>query len=227
MEDNDSYQYEAVSLSEFDDIEGDETGVDLGEDYEGLEEPDEDLQEAIRELQRRTQELSGDDSKGSQQKRRPHGSTTSSSGRGGGDKDGHEVEKKYDEEDSDPKAETVVKPSAIEDFIRNFLIKKKMHKTLDTFNTEWYEQKEEGTLADHPEDEVPDIYQQNQELEEQINRIKIELNHAQVSGENDNIGYCCKNVYIFDDVAYAECCFKGSSNVGSIQERKRSSSNAP
>eukprot|EP01138_Halocafeteria_seosinensis_P005696 gb/GECG01005823.1/.p1 GENE.gb/GECG01005823.1/~~gb/GECG01005823.1/.p1 ORF type:complete len:606 (+),score=102.22 gb/GECG01005823.1/:1-1818(+) len=159
-EEADSYKYEEVSLGEFEDDDELNADADLGEDHEDIEAPDEDLQEAIKELQRRTGEWG---------KQQLHSSSYEA-------KHGEEEEA---EEEAQPGADTVVKPSAIEDFIRNFLIKKKMHKTLDMFNTEWYEQKQEGLLADHPEDEVPDIYKQNQELEEQINRIRIELRHAQ------------------------------------------------
>ena len=170
-EEGDSYRYEEVSLGEFEDEdEGLNVDADLGDDHEDIESPDEDLQEAIKELQRRTGEWG---------KQQLHSASYEA-------KHGEEEE----QEEEEPGAETVVKPSAIEDFIRNFLIKKKMHKTLDMFNTEWYEQKQEGLLADHPEDEVPDIYQQNQELEEKINRIQIELRHAQV-----RITFCSLSIY--------------------------------
>jgi sperm-associated antigen 16 protein len=37
------------------------------------------------------------------------------------------------------RAVTQVRPSVVDDFIRNFLIKTNMQRSLDTFNTEWYE----------------------------------------------------------------------------------------
>merc|ERR1719327_2576391 len=68
---------------------------------------------------------------------------------------------KKEPEDShfvDQKASTVVKPSAIDDFIRNFLLKMGMLKSLDSFNTEWYELQSKKLVDENSLDEVPDIY---------------------------------------------------------------------
>ena len=40
-----------------------------------------------------------------------------------------------------PRASLEVRPSVVDDYIRNFLIKVGMLQTLDAFNTEWYELK--------------------------------------------------------------------------------------
>lgn len=39
---------------------------------------------------------------------------------------------------------THVRPAVLDDFIRKFLIKVDMPRTLDAFNTEWYVQRKEG-----------------------------------------------------------------------------------
>lgn len=55
-----------------------------------------------------------------------------------------------------------VKPSVIDDFIRNFLIKVGMNRTLDAFNTEWYELQSAKKLESDALGAVPDVYQRNQ-----------------------------------------------------------------
>ena len=41
-----------------------------------------------------------------------------------------------------------VRPSVVDDFIRNFMIKVGMQRTLDSFNTEWYELQAKGKLSE-------------------------------------------------------------------------------
>lgn len=60
-----------------------------------------------------------------------------------------------------------VRPSVVDDFIRNFLIKVGMTRTLDSFNTEWYELQTKGRLGEEDTTKVPDIYLRNEELDEQ------------------------------------------------------------
>lgn len=56
----------------------------------------------------------------------------------------------------------------IDDFIRNFLIKVGLTRTLDSFNTEWYELQAKGRLGEEYTTKVPDIYLRNEELDEQV-----------------------------------------------------------
>jgi len=53
-------------------------------------------------------------------------------------------------------------PTVVDDFVRNFLVRNGMLKTLDTFNQEWYERKERGLLGGGALGEVPDVYARNQ-----------------------------------------------------------------
>ena len=108
-----------------------------------------------------------------------------------------------DEHFVDQKATTVVKPSAIDDFIRNFLLKmvscvwfggaifktsrvkipayicsqyhQGMLKSLDSFNTEWYELQSKKLVDENSLDEVPDIYKQNQQLEMELKLMREEV----------------------------------------------------
>ena len=70
---------------------------------------------------------------------------------------------------------TQVRPSVVDDYIRNFLIKAGMTRTLDAFNTEWYELKSKGKLAENLTLNVPDIYLKNQELDGQVTDLRIQV----------------------------------------------------
>ncbi|KAH9524359.1 Sperm-associated antigen 16 protein [Bulinus truncatus] len=60
------------------------------------------------------------------------------------------------------------KPEVVDDFVRNFLIHMGMWRTLDSFQTEWYELQERGQLKYADIGIVPDVYTRNQELENEI-----------------------------------------------------------
>lgn len=67
------------------------------------------------------------------------------------------------------------RPEVVDDFVRNFLVRMNMHRTLDCFQTEWYELQETGELDSSTEHFVPDIYTHNQELEQQVQQLKREV----------------------------------------------------
>ncbi len=67
-----------------------------------------------------------------------------------------------------------VRPSVVDDFIRNFLIKVGLTRTLDSFNTEWYELQAKGRLGEEYTTKVPDIYLRNEELDEQVRCTVVE-----------------------------------------------------
>ncbi|KAF0714260.1 Aste57867_3975 [Aphanomyces stellatus] len=73
---------------------------------------------------------------------------------------------------------TQVRPSVVDDFIRNFLIKICMPRTLDTFNTEWYELMAKGKLKDEDIGVVPDIYLRNQALDDQVKALRKQLDET-------------------------------------------------
>jgi hypothetical protein len=73
------------------------------------------------------------------------------------------------------RAVTQVRPSVVDDFIRNFMIKTNMQRSLDTFNTEWYELESKGALSEEYTKAVPDIYMRNQELDEQVMQLREQL----------------------------------------------------
>ncbi|XP_066045409.1 sperm-associated antigen 16 protein-like [Chamaea fasciata] len=66
-------------------------------------------------------------------------------------------------------------PQAVDDYFCNFLVRLGMSRTLDCFQTEWYELIERGVLAAGDAGLVPDVYTHNQQLETEILSLKKEL----------------------------------------------------
>merc|ERR1712166_1681542 len=63
----------------------------------------------------------------------------------------------------------------LDDFIRNFLIKMKLNKTLKTFQAEWYELTQKGILSEEDVGVVPDIYLRNQQMDDNVKYLREEL----------------------------------------------------
>uniref|UniRef100_A0A061RL41 Central pair associated wd-repeat protein n=1 Tax=Tetraselmis sp. GSL018 TaxID=582737 RepID=A0A061RL41_9CHLO len=92
----------------------------------------------------------------------------------GGDGSGEHEEETAAERD----AGAVTKhPEVIDDFIRNFLVKMGMTRTLEQFETEWYELKAAGQL---PSDvgQVPDSYTHTRVLEDEVAALRREVASA-------------------------------------------------
>eukprot|EP01040_Poterioochromonas_malhamensis_P010630 gene10630-11576_t len=70
---------------------------------------------------------------------------------------------------------TQVRPSVVDDFIRNFLIKAGMKRTLDLFNTEWYELQSKGRLPAELANPIPDIYLRNEDLDQQTRQLREQV----------------------------------------------------
>lgn len=78
---------------------------------------------------------------------------------------------------------TQVRPSVVDDFIRNFMIKAGMKKSLDVFNTEWYELQSKGRLPSELSTPVPDIYLRNEDLDQQARQLREQVEKMkQVAG---------------------------------------------
>jgi len=73
------------------------------------------------------------------------------------------------------KSITQVRPSVADDFIRNFLIKAGLKKSLDIFNAEWYEMQSKGKLPSEISSAVPDIYLRNEELDQQTRILREQV----------------------------------------------------
>ena len=84
---------------------------------------------------------------------------------------------------AEPRSGTEVRPAVVDDFIRNFLIKVGMERTLDCFNTEWYELQSKGKLGEEYTNPVPDIYLRNQDLDEQVVTMRKEMEKMKAIAE--------------------------------------------
>ncbi|KAJ7345112.1 hypothetical protein JRQ81_001062, partial [Phrynocephalus forsythii] len=66
-------------------------------------------------------------------------------------------------------------PEVVDDFLCNFLIRMGMNRTLDCFQTEWYEMMQRGLLESKDIGFVPDAYTCNQQLERENKYLKKEM----------------------------------------------------
>ncbi|XP_033102274.1 sperm-associated antigen 16 protein-like [Anneissia japonica] len=67
------------------------------------------------------------------------------------------------------------RPEVVDDFIRNFLVKMGMNRTLDCFQTEWYELQQRGLLKPEDIQTVPDVYTQNQHLDDRVKLLRRDV----------------------------------------------------
>nr|KAF6451182.1 sperm associated antigen 16 [Molossus molossus] len=79
-----------------------------------------------------------------------------------------------------------VVPEVIEDFLCNFLIKMGMTRTLDCFQSEWYELIQKGVTELTDVGNVPDIYTQYMLLENENKNLKNDLKHYRQAAEYVN-----------------------------------------
>lgn len=69
----------------------------------------------------------------------------------------------------------IQRPEVVDDFVRNFLLKMGLKNTLESFQTEWYELQQKGMLGDEDVGVVPDAYNRNQTLNNEVKRLKAEV----------------------------------------------------
>lgn len=75
------------------------------------------------------------------------------------------------------------RPTVVDDFFRNFLIKMEMKRTLDTFQNEWYELSVSGKTQGLSEAAVPDIYLKNDALDNDNKNLRLELTRMKTIAE--------------------------------------------
>ena len=87
-----------------------------------------------------------------------------------------------------PEATLTYRPEVVDDFVRNFLVKNNMWRTLDCFQHEWYELKHKGKLSSSDMGTVPDVYVKNSQLDHENQYLKQELERfkAAASGAKDH-----------------------------------------
>ena len=87
-----------------------------------------------------------------------------------------------------PEATLTYRPEVVDDFVRNFLVKNNMWRTLDSFQHEWYELKHKGKLSSSDMGTVPDVYIKNSQLDHENQYLKQELERFKeaAAGAKDN-----------------------------------------
>lgn len=80
-------------------------------------------------------------------------------------------------------AASVERPVVVDDFIRNFLTKCNMNKTMNIFQQEWFELQKKGTFQDLGIGLITDITNKNAKLEVKIAKMRTELDSAKVIAE--------------------------------------------
>ncbi|XP_047914262.2 sperm-associated antigen 16 protein isoform X2 [Anser cygnoides] len=72
-------------------------------------------------------------------------------------------------------------PEAMDDFFCNFLVRLGMSRTLDCFQTEWYELIERGAFTAKDVGLVPTVYTQNQQLQAENMRLRKDLDNYKLA----------------------------------------------
>ncbi|EDV20978.1 uncharacterized protein TRIADDRAFT_31080, partial [Trichoplax adhaerens] len=75
-------------------------------------------------------------------------------------------------------------PELIDDFVRNFFVKMGLTRTLDCFQTEWYELMQKGQLNPEDVSVVPDIYTKNDLLDQDIKVLHGEVEKFKTAAQN-------------------------------------------
>ncbi|KAI7796415.1 sperm-associated antigen 16 protein [Triplophysa rosa] len=65
-------------------------------------------------------------------------------------------------------------PEVVDDFLRNYLVKMGLERTLDCFQTEWFEMLQKGLLKTDHTELVPDAYTHNQLLDNELKNVQRE-----------------------------------------------------
>lgn len=83
----------------------------------------------------------------------------------------------------DVKPKNVKRDVVIDDYIRNYLAKFGMQKTLNIFQNEWSELSKKGTFNDNHLGLITDTENKNKRMEERIKKMKVELEKEKVKAD--------------------------------------------
>lgn len=78
------------------------------------------------------------------------------------------------------KPKVVERDVVIDDFIRNFIQKFNMTKTMNIFQQEWYELQKKGVFHDNQIGLITDIGNKNAKMADKIQRMEVELKQAKI-----------------------------------------------
>jgi len=82
------------------------------------------------------------------------------------------------DDESGAVAKVQQRPQVIDDFFRNFLLKYGMKRSLEAFQTEWYELQQSGKFKDSELEVVPDVYTRNHGMQQEVVLLREELGKA-------------------------------------------------
>ena len=83
----------------------------------------------------------------------------------------------------EPKPRVIERDVVIDDFVRNFLSRFGMDKTLNIFQQEWHELQKKGTFHDNSIGLITDIENKNNRLKEKVEKMRGELTEAKIIAE--------------------------------------------
>jgi hypothetical protein len=83
----------------------------------------------------------------------------------------------------EPKPKVIERDVVIDDFIKNFLQRFGMSKTLNIFADEWHELQKKGTFHDNAIGLITDIENKNKRLKDKVEKMKGELGEAKIAAE--------------------------------------------
>ena len=86
---------------------------------------------------------------------------------------------KTEDEPEGPEAEI----DTADEFVRNFFIKYGMKKTLDSFQRVWFKLKTENKIQPSELPKVPEVYQENQRLHDELAFLQKELDTAKINAD--------------------------------------------
>ena len=76
-----------------------------------------------------------------------------------------------------------------DEFLRNFFIKFGMKKTLDSFQSEWFELKTKNDLDTIEMPEIPSVYKENLDLSNVLTSLQKEVDEARIIAEKSRSTY--------------------------------------
>ncbi|CAF1276552.1 unnamed protein product [Didymodactylos carnosus] len=82
-----------------------------------------------------------------------------------------------------PKGTLATQPEAVDDFVRNFLVRMGMRKTMQQFQVEWHDLVSSGQIKTNTSGYLPEVYRENEELSERMKLLESEVDRFRKSAE--------------------------------------------
>ena len=82
-----------------------------------------------------------------------------------------------------PRTALSTQPEAVDDFVRNFLVRMGMKKTMQQFQVEWHTLSSSGRIKTNESGYLPDVVKHNEELSEKMKLLESEVDRYRKSAE--------------------------------------------